>query len=92
MVAQPGFLCGIDSVKGGDRMLTIIFAIALIWIAWKMLVFGLKAAWGIAKILATVVLLPLFIVGLVCVGLVYVAIPILIIAGIIALIGGIVSA
>lgn len=73
-------------------MLTVIFIIAFIWVAGKMLVLGLKATWGIAKILATVVLLPFFIVGPVCVGLVYVAIPILIVAGVIALIGGIVSA
>ena len=73
-------------------MLTIIFGTALIWVAWKMLVFGIKATWGIAKILATVVLLPLFITGLVCVGLVYFEVPILIITGIIALVGGIASA
>lgn len=73
-------------------MLTIIFIAALIFVAWKMLVFGIKAAWGIAKILATVVLLPLFIVGLACIGLVYIAIPILVISGIVALIGSLVSA
>ena len=73
-------------------MLTIIFIAALIFVAWKMLVFGVKAAWGIAKILATVVLLPIFIAGLACIGLMYIAIPILIIAGIIALIGRLVSA
>ena len=73
-------------------MLSIIFIIALIWVSWKLLVFGIKAAWGIAKILAAVVLFPLFIVGLACIGLLYVAIPILIIAGFIALIGGLVKA
>lgn len=73
-------------------MLTIIFVIALIWVACKMLVFGVKAAWGVAKILATVILLPLFIIGLACIGLMYIAIPILIIAGIIAMIGRLASA
>lgn len=70
-------------------MLTIIFVIALIWVAWKMLVLGIKAAWGIAKILCTVLLLPAF---LVCVGLLYIAIPMFVIVGIIALIGGAVEA
>ncbi len=70
-------------------MLTIIFVIALIWMAWKMFFWGIKAAWGIAKLLAAVVLLPLFIIGLVCIGFVYLAIPILVIAGVVALIGGI---
>ena len=73
-------------------MLTIIFFVALAWVAWKMLVWCIKAAWGIAKILCTVLLLPLFLFGLVCVGLVYLAIPILIIAGICALIGGVAEA
>ena len=73
-------------------MLTIIFFVALAWVAWKMLVWGIKAAWGIAKILCTVLLLSLFLFGLVCVGLVYLAIPILIIAGICALIGGLAEA
>lgn len=73
-------------------MLTVIFVIALIWVAWKMLVLGIKAAWGIAKILCTVLLLPAFLFGLVCVGLLYIAIPMLVIVGIIALIGGAVKA
>lgn len=73
-------------------MLTIIFVIALVWVAWKMLVWGIKAAWGIAKIICTVLLLPLFLFGLVCVGLIYLAIPILIIAGVCALIGGLADA
>lgn len=73
-------------------MLTIIFVVALIYVAFKMLMFGIKAAWGIAKILATVVLLPLFIVGLACIGLVYIAIPVLIITGIVALVGGLIEA
>lgn len=73
-------------------MLTIIFFLTLAWVAWKMLVWGIKAAWGIAKILCTVLLLPLFLFGLVCVGLIYLAIPILIIAGVCALIGGLAEA
>lgn len=73
-------------------MLTIIFVVALVWVAWKMLVLGIKAAWGIAKILCTVLLLPAFIFGLVCVGLIYLAIPILIIAGLVAFFGGIIEA
>lgn len=69
-------------------MLTTIFFLALIYVAWKMFVFGLKATRRIMKILCTVLLLPAFLVGLVCVGLIYVAVPILIIAGITVIIGG----
>ncbi len=70
-------------------MLTVIFFAALIFVAWKMLVWGLKAAWGIAKILCFVILLPLLLVGIFFVGLIYLAIPILVIAGIAAMIGAV---
>ena len=69
-------------------MLTVNFIIVLIWVAWKMLIWGIKAAWGIAKILFTVLFLSLFLFGLVWAGLIYLAIPVLIIVGICALIGG----
>ena len=72
-------------------MLTIIFIIALIWVAWKMFILGIKAAWGIAKIVCTVFLFPAFLIGLACVGLLYIAVPILAIAGIIELIAGIIE-
>ena len=62
-------------------MLTTIFTVALIWVAWKMLVLGIRAAWGITKILCTVILFPLLLIGLIYLGLVYIAIPILLIAG-----------
>lgn len=73
-------------------MLTIIFIIALVWVLWKLVVLGIKAAWGITKIVCTVILLPAVLIGLVCVGLIYVAIPILVVVGIIAVIGGIANA
>ena len=58
-------------------MLTIIFAVVLFWIAWKFLAIGIRVAWGIAQFL-----IPLFIViGLIYVGLVYFAVPILIFLG-----------
>lgn len=73
-------------------MFTLIFFIALIYVAWKMFVLGLKATWGIAKFVCYVLLLPAFLVGLACVGLIYIAMPILIIVGLIAIIGGAASA
>ena len=68
-------------------MLSIIFIVALVWVAAKMLIWGIKAAWGIAKVLAVIVLLPLFIIGLAWIGLFYMAIAVLIIAGIVAFVG-----
>ena len=63
-------------------MLTIIFLVALVWVTWKFFVLGLKLTWGIAKFVCTVLLFPLFLICLVGIGLIYLAIPILIIAGI----------
>ena len=67
-------------------MLTIIFFVALIWVTFKLFVLGVKAAWGIAKVLCTVLLFPAFIVGLFLVGLISIAIPILIIVGLVTLV------
>ena len=73
-------------------MLTIIFFAALMWVTWKVLVLSLKLTWGIAKIVCTVLLFPLFVICLVGVGFLYLAIPILIIAGLIIMLRSAVSA
>ena len=65
-------------------MLSILFGIGMIWIFGKLLIFGIKAAWGLSKFLLTVVLLPLILIGLVVGGLMYIAFPILIVVGIVA--------
>lgn len=67
-------------------MLSFLFTICMIWVFGKLLFFGIKAAWGISKFLVTIVLLPLILIGLVAGGLIYIAFPILIIAGIAVLI------
>lgn len=67
-------------------MLSLLFAICMIWVFGKLLFFEIKAAWGISKFLVTIVLLPLILIGMVVGGLIYIAFPILIVAGIVALI------
>ncbi len=69
-------------------MLTIMFAIALIWAVWKITVLGLNLTWGIIKFVFGVVLFPLLVIGIFVAGLVYVALPIVLIVGLIALIAG----
>ena len=64
-------------------MLTILFAICMIWIFGKMLIFGIRAAWGISKLLFAVVLLPFILIGMVLGGLVFLAFPLLLVIGII---------
>ena len=66
-------------------MLTFIFTIFMFLIFGKIFVFAVKAAWGISKIIASVVLLPLFLSGLVAVGLIKIAFPVLLIVGVISL-------
>ena len=66
-------------------MLTLIFLIFMFLIFGKILGFAIRAAWGISKIICTVVLLPLYLVGLVFMGLVGIAFPLLLVIGVVAL-------
>ena len=74
--------------KGGRRkdMLSILFAVCIIWFVCKLFIFGIKASWGILKLLCTVVFFPVILIGMVVGGLLYIAFPVLIIGGIIAFI------
>lgn len=67
-------------------MLSLLFTICMIWIFGKLFIFEVKAAWGISKLLLTVVFLPLILIGMVIGGLMSIAFPILIIVGIVALV------
>lgn len=67
-------------------MWTALFMILLIAVFGKVLIFALKAAWGITKILFTVVFLPVILVGLVIGGLLSIAFPLLVVVGIILLV------
>lgn len=73
-------------------MLTILFYAALIYVAIKMLLWGIKAAWGIAKTIAFVVLLPVLIIGLALAGMFMLALGLIVLMAIIATIGGLVLA
>jgi hypothetical protein len=64
----------------------------MIWVAWKMIVLGLRLAWGLAKLVCSVLFLPALLIGLVYVGLMYVAVPILVVAVILVLVGLVKSA
>ena len=66
-------------------MLTLIFLIFMFLIFGKILGFAIRPAWGISKIICTVVLLPLFLVGLVFMGLVGIAFPLLLVIGVASL-------
>ena len=65
-------------------MLTLLFAVCMIWFFGKLFLFGLKATWGITKFLLTIVLLPFVLIIMAVSGMFYIAFCILIVGGIIA--------
>lgn len=65
-------------------MLTLFFTIMMFVIFGKLFGFALRAAWGITKIIFSIVLLPLFLIALVFMGLMWVALPVLVIVGIVS--------
>ena len=66
-------------------MLNLIFTVLMFIVFGKILIFAIKATWGIAKVLFTIVFLPLILVGLVLKGLVAIALPVLLVIGVISL-------
>ena len=68
-------------------MLTILFLIFLFGIFGKLFFFGIRAAWGISKFVLMVVFFPVILIGLLIVGLVNLAFPLLLIFGVIAMFG-----
>lgn len=69
-------------------MWLLLFVILLLVVFGKLLSFALKAAWSITKILFSVVIFPLVLIMLVAAGLMYVALPVLVIAGIVVFLLG----
>ena len=69
-------------------MLNLLFAILMIMVFVKLIGFAIRAAWGISKVIVTLVFLPLILIGLVLGGLIYLAFPILIVVGLVALFKG----
>lgn len=69
-------------------MWLLLFVILLLVIFGKLLSLALKAAWSITKILFSVVIFPLVLIMLVAAGLMYVALPVLVIAGIVVFLLG----
>jgi len=67
-------------------MWTILFAFLLTIFVFKLGWFAFKAAWGIVKIVFSVILFPIFLIVLVACGFMYLALPLLIIVGIVFLI------
>ena len=63
-------------------MLTLFMMIMFFAVFGKLLGFAFKVGWGMLKIAAYLILLPAIVLMLIFAGLFYVALPILIVAGI----------
>ncbi|MBR5064668.1 MAG: hypothetical protein IKX09_00295 [Oscillospiraceae bacterium] len=64
---------------------TIMFSILMIMIFGRLLFFALRLAWGFGKVVFSLIFLPLTLLGIFLKGLIAVALPALIIIGIISL-------
>ncbi len=66
-------------------MLSLLFTIFFFIIFGKMIGFAFRATWGIFKVLIYLVFLPVILVAMVFGGLVYIALPILLVVGLASL-------
>jgi len=66
-------------------MLNLIFIILMFIIFGNMLGFAVKAAWGVSTIICTIILLPVFLIVLVIMGLIGLALPLLVVIGLISI-------
>lgn len=65
-------------------MATLIIFILTCMVFGKLAWWAVRATWSVAKVLVTFVFFPLIILGLILWGLAYLAVPILLIVGVVA--------
>ena len=65
-------------------MLTAIYCIVSIWVFFKLMKVLLKATWGLTKCVIGFIFWPI-VIGMALLGLIWVALPILIIVGIMSM-------
>ena len=66
-------------------MLTLIFVILRIALFAELIGLAVRLAWGLLKIVGFVIFWPLVLVGLAAAGLIYVALPLLIVSAVIGI-------
>ncbi len=66
-------------------MLSVLFLFFFFIIFGKLAMFAFRASWSIFKVIMFVVFLPLLVAGLALGGLIYVALPVLIVVGLISI-------
>jgi hypothetical protein len=72
-------------------MLTLFFVVMMISVFGRLLMWGIKAAWGLGKMIFSLVFLPIILIGMACAGMVYIALAVLVVGGIITFVGSMVA-
>lgn len=67
-------------------LVKILFYVLLVLIFGRLIVFSIRLTWSITKVLLVLIFLPLILIGAVLAGLISLALPALIVIGIISLI------
>lgn len=67
-------------------MITALFVLLMISVFGRLIIFAIKAAWGISKVLFAIVFCPIVLIAIALSGGIIVALPILIIIGIVSLV------
>jgi hypothetical protein len=67
----------------------LLFSVMMISVFGRLIIWGIRAAWGIGKMIFSLIFLPIVLIGLACTGMIYIALVVLIICGIVTLIGSI---
>ena len=76
-------------MKEGIDMLTLVFMIRMLAVFGKVAVLALRGAWGLTKSLFSLIFLPFILIGLVLNGLIFIALPVLIVVGVVLLLTGV---
>lgn len=66
--------------------LTFLFIILMLSVFGKLIALAIKATWSITKVLFSIVFVPVVIIGLFLYGMVYAALALVVVVGIISLI------
>ena len=67
-------------------MLTTIFYILFIFVFARLIAVAIKASWGIAKVAACIIVIPICLIAMALYGLVVIAFPILIAIGVVEIV------
>jgi len=66
-------------------MLTLIFIILMIALFAELIGLAVRLAWGILKVVGVVIFWPLILIGLAAAGLIYVALPLLLVTAVVGI-------